>query len=222
MINKITLCNIRKETGLDYNNIKQVKVAICNVNFALRCLGEIKEEDILKIKENLLLSLNDIKSLLISGFQMPLCEDFKNNLLAILDSLNGLLKDSFQMAKYKYEIAVLKLRLLEINLTEDVKNIKKEDLISLIETLNEVCLIEMNLLLSAKENTLSLNDIEYKDAEYYYLNGNNKSDKVIVSRASYIAARVKNGIKYGVCYVGSKALKETSKSLNMVKKNKSI
>lgn len=222
MINKITLCNIRKETGLDYNNIKQVKVAICNVNFALRCLGEIKEEDILKIKENLLLSLNDIKLLLISGFQMPLCEDFKNNLLAILDSLNGLLKDSSQMAKYKYEIAVLKLRLLEINLTEDVKNIKKEDLISLIETLNEVCLIEMNLLLSAKENTLSLNDIEYKDAEYYYLNGNNKSDKVIVSRASYIAARVKNGIKYGVCYVGSKALKETSKSLNMVKKNKSI
>ena len=158
MINKRTLYNIRRESGLDYNDKDQIESALRMVNFAMHEL----EENSCENKNEVLLSL------------------YKNTSL-----LKKLLSDGVMKAKYMNDVIALKIRMKELEAKEKIENFKIDDLISFLDTLTETLNIEENIQKNKKENTLSYKDITSKDSQNYYMSKEN--DTITVSRPSYIA-----------------------------------
>ena len=87
MINKRTLYNIRRESGLDYNDKDQIESALIMANFAMHEL----EENSCENKNEVLLSL------------------YKNTSL-----LKELLSDGAMKAKYMNDVIALKIRMKEL------------------------------------------------------------------------------------------------------------
>ncbi len=142
MLNKKTLCDLRSETGLDYNDKDQIKSALRMANFAMHEL----EENSCENKNEVLLSL------------------YKNTSL-----LKELLSDGFMKAKYMNDVIALKIRMKELEAKEKIENFKIDDLISFLDTLTETLNIEENIQKNKKENTLSYKDITSKDSQNYYM-----------------------------------------------------
>ena len=97
MINKRTLYNIRRESGLDYNDKDQIESALIMANFAMHEL----EENSCKNKNEVLLSL------------------YKNTSL-----LKELLSDGVMKAKYMNDVIALKIRMKELEAKEKIENFK--------------------------------------------------------------------------------------------------
>mgnify|MGYP004718647169 FL=1 len=97
MLNKKTLCDLRSETGLDYNDKDQIKSALRMANFAMHEL----EENSCENKNEVLLSL------------------YKNTSL-----LKELLSDGFMKAKYMNDVIALKIRMKELEAKEKIENFK--------------------------------------------------------------------------------------------------
>lgn len=142
MLNKKTLCDLRSETGLDYNDKDQIESALRIANFAMHEL----EENSCENKNEVLLSL------------------YKNTSL-----LKELLSDGAMKAKYMNDVIALKIRMKELEAKEKIENFKIDDLISFLDTLTETLNIEENIQKNKKENTLSYKDITSKDGQNYYL-----------------------------------------------------
>lgn len=99
MLNKKTLCDLRGETGLDYNDKDQIESALRMANFAMHEL----EENSCENKNEVLLSL------------------YKNTSL-----LKELLSDGFMKAKYMNDVIALKIRMKELEAKEKIENFKKK------------------------------------------------------------------------------------------------
>ena len=184
MINKRTLYNIRRESGLDYNDKDQIESALRIANFAMHEL----EENSCENKNEVLLSL------------------YKNTSL-----LKKLLSDSVMKAKYMNDVIALKIRMKELEAKEKIENFKIDDLISFLDTLTETLNIEENIQKNKKENTLSYKDITSKDSQNYYMGKEN--DTIAVSRPSYIASRVCSAAIYATCKTFKEVTKGASKTL---------
>lgn len=184
MINKRTLYNIRRESGLDYNDKDQIESALIMANFAMHEL----EENSCKNKNEVLLSL------------------YKNTSL-----LKELLSDGVMKAKYMNDVIALKIRMKELEAKEKIENFKIEDLISFLDTLTETLNIEENIQKNKKENTLSYKDITSKDSQNYYISKEN--DTITVSRPSYIASRVCSAAIYATCKTFKEVTNGASKTL---------
>ena len=184
MINKRTLYNIRRESGLDYNDKDQIESALRIANFAMHELEENSYEN----KNEVLLSL------------------YKNTSL-----LKELLSDCVVKAKYMNDVIALKIRMKELEAKEKIENFKIDDLISFLDTLTETLNIEENIQKNKKENTLSYKDITSKDSQNYYISKEN--DTITVSRPSYIASRVCSAAIYATCKTFKEVTKGASKTL---------
>lgn len=184
MLNKKTLCDLRSETGLDYNDKDQIKSALRIANFAMHEL----EENSCENKNEVLLSL------------------YKNTSL-----LKELLSDGFMKAKYMNDVIALKIRMKELEAEEKIENFKIDDLISFLDTLTETLNIEENIQKNKKENTLSYKGITSKDSQNYYMGKEN--DTIAVSRPSYIASRVCSAAIYATCKTFKEVTKGASKTL---------
>lgn len=184
MINKRTLYNIRRESGLDYNNKDQIESALRMANFAMHEL----EENSCENKNEVLLSL------------------YKNTSL-----LKELLSDGVMKAKYMNDVIALKIRMKELEAKEKIENFKIDDLISFLDTLTETLNIEENIQKNKKENTLSYKDITSKDSQNYYISKEN--DTITVSIPSYIASRVCSAVIYATCKTFKEVTKGASKTL---------
>lgn len=184
MINKRTLYNIRRESGLDYNDKDQIESALRMANFAMHELEESSCEN----KNEVLLLL------------------YKNTSL-----LKELLSDGAMKAKYMNDVIALKIRMKELEAKEKIENFKIYDLISFLDTLTETLNIEENIQKNKKENTLSYKDITSKDSQNYYMGKEN--DTITVSRPSYIASRVCGAAIYATCKTFKEVTKGASKIL---------
>ena len=184
MINKRTLYNIRRESGLDYNDKDQIESALRMANFAIHELEENSYEN----KNEVLLEL------------------YKNTSL-----LKKLLSDGVMRAKYINDVIALKIRMKELEAKEKIENFKIDDLISFLDTLTETLNIEENIQKNKKENTLSYKDITSKDSQNYYMGKEN--DTITVSRPSYIASRVCSAAIYATCKTFKAVTKGASKTL---------
>ena len=184
MINKRTLYNIRRESGLDYNDKDQIESALRMANFAMHEL----EENSCENKNEVLLSL------------------YKNTSL-----LKKLLSDGIMRAKYINDVIALKIRMKELEVKEKIENFKIDDLISFLDTLTETLNIEENIQKNKKENTLSYKDITSKDSQNYYMGKEN--DTITVSRPSYIVSRVCSAAIYATCKTFKEVTKGASKTL---------
>ena len=184
MINKRTLYNIRRESGLDYNDKDQIESALIMANFAMHEL----EENSCENKNEVLLSL------------------YKNTSL-----LKELLSDGAMKAKYMNDVIALKIRMKELEAKEKIENFKIDDLISFLDTLTETLNIEENIQKNKKENTLSHKAITSKDSQNYYMGKEN--DTITVSRPSYIALRVCSAAIYATCKTFKAVTKGASKTL---------
>ena len=184
MINKRTLYNIRRESGLDYNDKDQIESALRMANFAIHELEENSYEN----KNEVLLEL------------------YKNTSL-----LKKLLSDGVMRAKYINDVIALKIRMKELEAKEKIENFKIDDLISFLDTLTETLNIEENIQKNKKENTLSYKDITSKDSQNYYISKEN--DTITVSRPSYIASRVCSAAIYATCKTFKAVTKGASKTL---------
>ena len=184
MINKRTLYNIRRESGLDYNDKDQIESALRMANFAMHEL----EENSCENKNEVLLSL------------------YKNTSL-----LKELLSDGAMKVKYMNDVIALKIRMKELEAKEKIENFKIDDLISFLDTLTETLNIEENIQKNKKENTLRYKDITSKDSQNYYMGKEN--DTIAVSRPSYIASRVCSAAIYATCKTLKEVTKGVSKTL---------
>lgn len=184
MINKRTLYNIRRESGLDYNDKDQIESALRMANFAIHELEENSYEN----KNEVLLEL------------------YKNTSL-----LKKLLSDGVMRAKYINDVIALKIRMKELEAKEKIENFKIDDLISFLDTLTETLNIEENIQKNKKENTLIYKDITSKDSQNYYMGKEN--DTIIASRPSYIASRVCSAAIYATCKTFKEVTKGASKTL---------
>lgn len=184
MINKRTLYNIRRESGLDYNDKDQIESALRMANFAIHELEENSYEN----KNEVLLEL------------------YKNTSL-----LKELLSDGVMRAKYINDVIALKIRMKELEAKEKIENFKIDDLISFLDTLTETLNIEENIQKNKKENTLSYKDITSKDSQNYYMNKEN--DTITVSRPSYIASRICSAAIYATCKTFKAVTNGASKTL---------
>ena len=184
MLNKKTLCDLRSETGLDYNDKDQIKSALRMANFAMHDL----EENSCENKNEVLLSL------------------YKNTSL-----LKELLSDGAMKAKYMNDVIALKIRMKELEAKEKIENFKIDDLISFLDTLTETLNIEENIQKNKKENTLSYKDITSKDSQNYYMGKEN--DTITVSRPSCIASRVCSVAIYATCKTFKAVTNGASKTL---------
>ena len=110
MINKRTLYNIRRESGLDYNDKDQIESALRMANFAMH-----------ELEENSCENKNEVLLLL-----------YKNTSL-----LKELLSDGVMKAKYMNDVIALKIRMKELEAKEKIENFKIDDLISFLDTLTE-------------------------------------------------------------------------------------
>lgn len=142
MLNKKTLCDLRGETGLDYNDKDQIESALRMANFAMH-----------ELEENSCENKNEVLLLL-----------YKNTSL-----LKELLSDGVMKAKYMNDVIALKIRMKELEAKEKIENFKIDDLISFLDTLTETLNIEENIQKNKKENTLSYKDITSKDSQNYYM-----------------------------------------------------
>ena len=93
MINKRTLYNLRRESGLDYNDKDQIESALRMANFAMREL----EENSCENKNEALLELYKSTSL-----------------------LKKLLSDGVMRAKYMNDVIALKIRMKELKANEKI------------------------------------------------------------------------------------------------------
>ena len=184
MINKRTLYNIRRESGLDYNDKDQIESALRMANFAMH-----------ELEENSCENKNEVLLLL-----------YKNTSL-----LKELLSDGVMKAKYMNDVVALKIRMKELEVKEKIENFKIDDLISFLDTLTENLNIEENIQKNKKENTLSYKDITSKDSQNYYMGKEN--DTITVSRPSYIASRVCSAAIYATCKTFKEVTKGASKTL---------
>lgn len=184
MINKRTLYNIRRESGLDYNDKDQIESALRMANFAIHELEENSYEN----KNEVLLEL------------------YKNTSL-----LKKLLSDGIMRAKYINDVIALKIRMKELEAKEKIENFKIDDLISFLDTLTETLNIEENIQKNKKENTLSYKDITSKDSQNYYMGKEN--DTITVSRPSYIASRICSAAIYATCKTFKAVTNGASKTL---------
>lgn len=184
MINKRTLYNIRRESGLDYNDKDQIASALRMANFAMH-----------ELEENSCENKNEVLLLL-----------YKNTSL-----LKELLSDGVMKAKYMNDVIALKIRMKELEAKEKIENFKIDDLISFLDTLTETLNIEENIQKNKKENTLSYKDITSKDSQNYYMGKEN--DTITVSRPSYIASRVCSAAIYATCKTFKEVTKGASKIL---------
>lgn len=184
MINKKTLYNIRRESGLDYNDKDQIESALIMANFAMH-----------ELEENSCENKNEVLLLL-----------YKNTSL-----LKELLSDGAMKAKYMNDVIALKIRMKELEAKEKIENFKIDDLISFLDTLTETLSIEENIQKNKKENTLSYKDITSKDSQNYYMGKEN--DTIEVSRPSYIASRVCSAAIYATCKTFKEVTKGASKTL---------
>lgn len=108
MINKRTLYNLRRESGLDYNDKDQIESALRMANFAMREL----EENSCENKNEALLELYKSTSL-----------------------LKKLLSDGVMRAKYMNDVIALKIRMKELKANEKIYELISF-LDTLTETLN--------------------------------------------------------------------------------------
>lgn len=184
MINKRTLYNIRRESGLDYNDKDQIESALRIANFAMH-----------ELEENSYENKNEVLLLL-----------YKNTSL-----LKKLLSDGVMKAKYMNDVIALKIRMKELEAKEKIENFKIDDLISFLDTLTETLNIEENIQKNKKENTLSYKDITSKDSQNYYMSKEN--DTITVSRPSYIASRICSAAIYATCKTLKEVTKGASKTL---------
>ena len=184
MINKRTLYNIRRESGLDYNDKDQIESALRMANFAMH-----------ELEENSCENKNEVLLLL-----------YKNTSL-----LKELLSDGVMKAKYMNDVIALKIRMKELEAKEKIENLKIEDLISFLDTLTETLNIEENIQKNKKENTLSYKDITSKDSLNYYMGKEN--DTITVSRPRYIASRVCSAAIYATCKTFKAVTNGASKTL---------
>lgn len=125
MINKRTLYNIRRESGLDYNDKDQIESALRMANFAMH-----------ELEENSCENKNEVLLLL-----------YKNTSL-----LKELLSDGAMKAKYMNDVIALNIRMKELEAKEKIENFKIDDLISFLDTLTETLSIEENIQKNKKEN----------------------------------------------------------------------
>ena len=184
MINKRTLYNIRRESGLDYNDKDQIESALRMANFAMH-----------ELEENSCENKNEVLLLL-----------YKNTSL-----LKELLSDGVMKAKYMNDVIALKIRMKELEAKEKIENFKIDDLISFLDTLTETLNIEENIQKNKKENSLSYKDITCKDCQIYYMGKEN--DTITVSRPSYIASRVCSAAIYATCKTFKAVTNGASKTL---------
>ena len=187
MINKRTLYNIRRESGLDYNDKDQIESALRMANFAIHEL----EENSYEHKNEVLLELYKTTSL-----------------------LKELLSDGAMKVKYMNDVIALKIRMKELEAKEKIENFKIDDLISFLDTLTETLNIEENI--QKKENTLSYKDITSKDSQNYYMGKENDTITVsrpsyiasrVCSAAIYATCKMGKAVTNGA----SKTLKRNYK-----------
>ena len=184
MINKRTLYNLRRESGLDYDDKDQIESALIIANSVMYEL----EENLYENKNKALLAL------------------YKNTSL-----LKELLSDGAMRAKYMNDVIALKIRMKELEAKEKIENFKIDDLISFLDTLTETLSMEASIQKNKKENTLSYKDITSKDSQNYYMGKEN--DTITISRPSYIASRVRGATIYAACKTVKTVTNGASKAL---------
>lgn len=184
MLNKKTLCDLRSETGLDYNDKDQIESALKAANFSLRLLDDDEME---RKNDSLHCFIKEIKN------------------------LKELISTSIAKAKYKNDIIALKVRLKELSLKDFLSNLTKQDVIFFIDVFRDVCKMEAEVQVEAKKIALNKDEIASHDIRNYYIEDNN--DNIMISKASYALARTKGALTYVACSVASKASNEVSKVL---------
>lgn len=193
MLYKRTLYKIKKDTDYEFfDDETQIEYLFHQANFAIEKIKEGKVDDKKELKENF---------------------------IGIFINLISLIKGNIMYLKYKNDINALKTRILEIDFKPFLKELDKEDIISFLQVLNELCLIEINEAKVSKENGNINHDFNKNDIKYFY--SDNDMDTIKVSKSAYVSAKIKNGIKYGVSKIGNLVFSGSVKVLKKPK-NKDI
>lgn len=193
MLYKRTLYKIMKDTDYEFfDDETQIEYLFHQANFAIDKIKEGKIEDKKELKEHF---------------------------IGIFINLISLLKGSVMYLKYKNDINALKTRILEIDFKPILKEFDNEDIISFLQVLNELCLIEISEIKTSNKTGKINHNFSRDNIKYFY--SDNDLDVIRVSKSAYFSAIVKNDIKYGASKVGNLVLDGTVKVLEK-HKNKDI
>ncbi len=200
-------------SGLNHNDYHQLKRAINIAEFAKNDYKENLSEEFEDCLAYLLIALSSINE-----YSNERDSDFITNLSKASYNAKLALDDFVKTVKYKEQMEVLKIRIKELALKEELGKIKNLDinLTSLIDTLTN--LLEMNVTTAkrAKDNNLKRTDIRFIDKNTIYLTGN--LGTVSVAKKPYLRHKAKNDVKYALNLFGYNVLNGTSKVLKRINK----
>lgn len=196
MLKEQRLYNIRKESGLNYNNKTEVERAI---EIASSVTNSISLEN-KEIKES-------VKNDLINGIL-----SLKDVICVKDENIKELLSNAKEYLKYKGDLIALKLKAKELYLKKEINDTSLSDIILSLEMLDVVCDMKIDALRKLKDNTLRQNDITSYDSKNLYIDKEGSS--VIIPKTSYLFVRGKETVKY----ISTKAAKETMKGARKILK----
>lgn len=177
--------------------------------FDLKKNEEININDENSVEKAILIVRSAIKDYEVSSKE-ELSDAIKYINMAIF-SLKCSINDKTKALKCKNDMNEMIFSLQKRYVVNHLKSLDVQDLIELLDTLTEVCLINISEAKCDKNNTLSKSEISYVDSKGYHIKGDDR--EVVISRPSYVAARIKGGIIYGASYVGSRVFEGTKKIL---------
>ncbi|MCI5732565.1 MAG: hypothetical protein MR296_00785 [Tenericutes bacterium] len=196
MLKEQRLYNIRKESGLNYNNKAEVERAI---EIASSVTNSISLEN-KEIKES-------VKNDLINGVL-----SLKDVICVKDENIKELLSNAKEYLKYKGDLIALKLKVKELYLKKEINDTSLSDIILSLEMLDVVCDMKIDALRKIKDDTLKQDDITSSDSKNLYIN--KEGGTVIIPKVSYLFLMGREAIKYAPV----KAAKETMKGARKILK----
>ena len=196
MLKEQRLYNIRKESGLNYNNKTEVERAI---EIASSVTNSISLEN-KEIKES-------VKNDLINGVL-----SLKDVICVKDENIKELLSNAKEYLKYKGDLIALKLKVKELYLKKEINDTSLSDIILSLEMLDVVCDMKIDALRKIKDDTLKQDDITSSDSKNLYID--KEGGTVSIPKVSYLFLMGRESIKYA----SVKAAKETMKGARKILK----
>ncbi len=196
MLKEQRLYNIRKESGLDYNNKAEVESAIEIASSVTNSLSLENKE----IKES-------VKNDLINGVL-----SLKDVICVKDENTKELLSNAKKYLKYKGDLIALKLKVKELYLKKEINDTSLSDIILSLEMLDVVCDMKIDALRKIKDDTLKQDDITSSDSKNLYID--KEGGTVSIPKVSYLFIMGRETIKY----VPVKAAKESMKGARKILK----
>ncbi len=198
MLKEQRLYNIRKESGLDYNNKAEVESAIEIASSVTNSLSLENKE----IKES-------VKNDLINGVL-----SLKDVICVKDENIKELLSNAKKYLKYKGDLIALKLKVKELYLKKEINDTSLSDIILSLEMLDVVCDMKIDALRKLKDDTLKQDDITSSDSKNLYID--KKEGTVSIPKASYLFLMGRETVKYATVKAAKESMKGARKILKKV------